>query len=315
MDFISVLELVESVAKHVPIPEAWKDGVLKLEEIPVTPFIDRSGRAHVLESNHQIKVGMLNGLFLSAFRDSEAAAALDQYLHNAAAQGPRWFDWGETGRPKLSDAVRNEAMPMLVHMSRYFDRYVKIYQSGRFDSWPNANDIQSSEGKFKSTGDSRRLREIGFERTELIGFLAAHGIPHSLAGTSSIHDAPQATVGNLQLHPSSVAVDKKHQSEPGRTVRRAGVRRHVLADLIEAAQDAAADRRDAHGVWTILVNMAQSDNRPDLLDGFEPRKGVKYLAGDDYKYYTFDALRKYINPEARGRKTAPARNSQLVDGA
>ena len=321
MDFISVSELVESVAKHVPIPEAWKDGVLKRAEIPITPFIDRSGRAHVLESNHQIKVDMLNGLFLSAFRDSEAAAALDQYLHNAAAQGPRWFDWGETGRPKLSDAARNEAMPMLVHMSRYFDRYIKAYQLGRFDSWPNANDIQSSEGKFKNTGDAKRLREIGFERTELILLLDRHEIPHALGPASTdfeeAHPAPGSTgdstlalrpgrsIDERQSNPASYSSTAPKAGEPssGRKMHPPAGRQAILADEIKQAQEAAgADRYNARVVWAILFKMAEEKRTPLLLG--VTKSDVRYMTAHGGQEYTFRALQAYIT-RRRPKETPP----------
>lgn len=260
MEFISVLELVDSVAKHVSIPVGWKDGVLKREEIPVTPFIDRFGRVHALEGNHNIKIGMLNGLFLMAFRASQAASIIDQHLHNAAEQGPSWFDWGETGRPKLSEAARNDAMPMLVHMSRYFDRYEEFYQTGRFDNWPIANDIPTSEGKFKNGDDFQRLSEIGFERTELMEFLGRCGILHLFCGSPSAEVG--ATPASQAFSDSNVKPGESAQSTPDALKNSAKDARYEMKVIVHGAKgkrnslDSAIDR---------AIERAATYRTPDVL--------------------------------------------------
>lgn len=317
MDVISILEVVDSVASQVPTPETWKDGVLNRAEVPMSPFTDRSGKASISERIHGIKVGLLNNLFLSAYRDSQAAGALDCYLDRVSEEGPKWLDWGQTGWPKVSMAARSDGLAMLVHMSRYFERYAKAYQSGRFDGWPQSNEIQSHEGKFKKQNDAQRLNEIGFERTELIRFLNTNEISHSLGDGSSTHDnAPQDVSDSVTSAPINEpdcderrdasldnAIQEEKISSPahGGRVHRIEGRGHVLADLIAKAQAQADHPNDERIVYPILVEMAQSGNHPRLI-GFVPGDGIKYLTGDGYRHYTQVALRKYLRPETRGRK-------------
>lgn len=319
MDVISILEVVDSVASQVPTPETWKDGILNRAEVPMSPFTDRSGKARISERIHGIKINLLNNLFLSAYRDSQAAGALDCYLDRVSEEGPKWLDWGQTGWPKVSMAARSDGLAMLVHMSRYFERFAKAYQSGRLDDWPQSNEIQSHEGKFKKQNDAQRLNEIGFERTELIRFLNKNEIPHSLRDGSSTHgNVPQDVSDSVPSAPinepdsderpdaaldNSTQKEKISKPEHGKTVHFISKQGHVLANLIEKAQAQAGDQRnDERVVYEILVAMAQSGNYRPRLDSFVPGDGIKYLTGDGYRHYTQVALRKYLRPETRGRK-------------
>lgn len=253
MHFISLLEAVSCLAENVPTPDAWKNGVLKHEEIVATPFIDRLGRPHFSEVTHRFKVEMINNLFLSAFRTSEAAAALDQYLHNELPHGPRWFDRGETGRPKFSEAAREEAMPLLVHMSRYFDRYVSAYRSGRFDTWPISDEIEFNQGKFRNPADVQRLNEVGFERTELVSFLDRNGIPHSFH-SSLLCDAETAPSSDPGPHFPSIPATKTYIAKKKR--------RNSLDSAIDKAIELAGGTHKTADVHQALKELALAGAPP-----------------------------------------------------
>jgi len=157
-----------------------------------------------------MQINLLSHLFLSAYRDSQAAGALDCYLDREDA--PDWYDWGQTRWPKVSTVARTEGLAKLVHMSRYFDRYAKAYQSGRFDNWPRLSDIQSHEGKYERPEDAQRLREIGFDRNELIEYLDKIGIPHTLGEVCSVAENVQQSASDNV--PFEMASDSNHAIHP-----------------------------------------------------------------------------------------------------
>lgn len=184
MHFVSVLDIVESIATCVPRPDAWKEeGPLIKAETPPS-WGTKSDRAWMFAFN------TLNARFFFAFRISEAAAALDQYLHNSEAQSPHWFDCGETGRPKLNDASRVQASAILVHMSSYYDRYARAYQSGLFDNPKTLPHDLRGQGQYKQPEDEQRLREIGFDNFEIISFLTQYRIPHRLPHADDVQNSP-----------------------------------------------------------------------------------------------------------------------------
>ena len=88
-----------------------------------------------------------------------------------------------------------------------------------------------------------------------------------------------------------------------------GVKKHAiknrsdpLAAVLEMAKNEAVDRSDYHSVWAALVSLAKSPGRPAPLVGYVEQEGVKYevTERDDPKFFTKNALRKRMNPTARG---------------
>jgi len=75
-----------------------------------------------------------------------------------------------------------------------------------------------------------------------------------------------------------------------------------LTAVLEKAKDAALDRDDYLSVWAALVSMAQSRTRPAPLLGYAEEEGVKYQVAEGIgtKFFTKGALRKRMNPKARG---------------
>ncbi|NPC57854.1 hypothetical protein [Caenimonas soli] len=76
-----------------------------------------------------------------------------------------------------------------------------------------------------------------------------------------------------------------------------------LAAVIEKAKEFAANSNDYQSVWAALVELAQSSGRPAPLLGYAEEEGVKYRTDtiDGVKFFTKNALRKRMNPDARGR--------------
>lgn len=321
MEVISVLEVVDSIASQVPVPEEWQQGFLKHDEVPIKPYITRAGRVIISDSMHTLRVGFLNGAFRSAFRYSQAAGALDCYLDRSDSPTPSWFDCGQTGWHKVSIAARGEGLAMLVHMSRYFDRYRDAYLSGRLDSWPQINEMKSSEGKFEKAGDEQRLNELGFQRPELIEFLNENGIPHGLGETPFLSNrepltnfdsiALQLTVDSTMFIETSIAEnlsptrseftiseEKKMQSCTTSHVHRIEGG-DALTSIVEKAIVRAGNESTAD-VWVQLRDIAKEKVSP--FTGIVKGPALQYK--DDYDndaYLTKDALRSRLKRRNKGR--------------
>ena len=184
VNVVSISDIVESISKHVP--KNWGDeGPLSLANFPINAQSPFKFAARSVARLQAIKISTLNHHIEIIFQESHAAAKLDQCLHNAheIGSGPCWFDWGDTGLPKISSTARSEAQRMLVHMSRWIDRFEVSLIKAQHSGFPTTISTSPSDGKYKNNGDSERLRVIGFRRDEIIEFLDSHNVPHSLRET------------------------------------------------------------------------------------------------------------------------------------
>ncbi|MFS2162443.1 hypothetical protein [Variovorax sp. Varisp62] len=315
MEYVSLREVLDSVSKQVPIPEDWEK-ILPLSRIP---FLQEGGRYKNQTEDfqaalHKLKLSAINDLFQSAYQHSEAAPVLDQYLHNAAPHGPKWFDWRETGRPKISDSARHEGLRILVYMSEYFARCLEKFRAGRYDKYPR-HGIPLYEGMFKNLEDSDRIKQIVFDRNELVGFLDEIGIPHSISAKSS---SAQASAIEASLATSLIAgeIDSKERvtpskrdsseksvllAQPTSTIHRTpNPGDHKLRKCIDQAR-AEADNRDNVGdVWDKLKEMADEIKgpRPQGMGAFVEGKGIKYSDAQGFtRYFTKKLLGKQFSNE------------------
>ncbi|WP_159275052.1 hypothetical protein [Variovorax boronicumulans] len=185
INVVSVSDIVESISKHVP--KNWSnEGPLSFANFSTHTQSLFNFDARLVARLQAIKISGLNHHIEIIFQESHAAAKLDQCLHNAheIGNGPCWFDWGDTGQPKISSTARSEAQRMLVHMSRWIDRFEVSLNKAQHSGFPTTISTPPSDGKYKNNGDSERLRVIGFKRDEIIEFLDSHNVPHSLRETS-----------------------------------------------------------------------------------------------------------------------------------
>lgn len=314
MDVVSVSEIVESIAECVPNEWSGEGPLAPADitvQIPLRPGVDAETHKRMEERLRPLKVVPLNRLFQTAFRESRAAAALDEYLHNAhaAGDGPRWFDWEETGRPKISDTARSEALDMLVHMSRWIHRHVKAFRDGQFDEWPQVRKVPRHDGKYKNEGDSDRLRNIGFDRMEIIRFMDFHGILHTLRGTSLPTEEPLLLEPPVKEQESEVVENDPQVVSvvnspiegfpPRRKITPIFVKKPDLSAVVARARAQALDPHSASSVFLVLQEMAEDTDPPRPLLGLVPKKGIKYRNGTNTVFLTLDALRKQLAREAR----------------
>lgn len=312
MIFISISEVVDSIAGCVSIPEEWKAEDSVNAGRPVPRILSAAAGASTKSTKFQL--GLFNGLFNVAFRFSTAAGALECFLQEAAEHAPKLRDCGQTGWPKLvSEATRDETMGMLVHMAKWSDRYEMARQIGRFEDWPGNTTVQFHEGKFKDLEDSERLQGLGFERTELVQFLEKYEIPHSL-GSEPSRDIARQGVNEHGVQPSAIfpleldiseregdQANKPMKSPNGAKVtrHRLKTRRDMLDAPIEKAKERAIDGEDYHSVWAALMHMAKTpDLYPPLLGHADDE--LKWgVSADEINFFSKENLRKRMDPGAR----------------
>ena len=309
VDYVSMREVLDSVSKQVPIPENWAK-ILPLTQIPtlsdIGPYKNQTQEFH--KASHSLRLSALNDLFQAAYRYSEAAPVLDQYFHNALNQGPKWFDWRETGRPKISNAARDEALMMLVYMVNYFPRCLEDFRTGRYDRYPH-HGIPTHEGMFENPNGADRIQQIVFERKELLEFLNHIGIPHSL-DTAALSIQPAVSDHEIGLEGKATLANAGSVSavtvEPTSTIHRATrPGDHKLRRCIDKARSEVLNPNDVQEVWIRLQEMAEGRNgiRPSEMRAFVIGKGIEYLNGETITYFTKNLLGKqFANERAKQRQ-------------
>lgn len=266
MGFISLSDVIDAIASFVPIPDDWGGGYL--QTVADTP------------SYVSFRMSMFNLFMNKVYCTSEAAAILDQHIHNASVKRPRWFDIGQTGRPKLGEAAHGEAMAILVHMANWFGRYDKAYRFDRIPWWVS-NGLKNYEGKFNSRDASRRAEEIGFDRTEIVNFLKLNGVSHSLRcevlpeenikvesnkkndviDSLSIVDLPVFTVKPETNTKAAVTQTTGDLLANPRVTHSTKSRRNILDTLLDdAIKLAGSDKTDA--IFLQLKQMALDERPP-----------------------------------------------------
>ncbi len=95
----------------------------------------------------------------------------------------------------------------------------------------------------------------------------------------TINGNPNATTG-------VTAATKSH---------RIGTRTNILAPVIELAKSKAILIDDASSVWAVLVQLAESKDRPAPLLGFVDGEGVKYQGENGPEFFTLKNLRDRMN--------------------
>lgn len=317
VDVIPLLKVIDAIASQVPVPKEWQAGFLKSDEVPIKSYTNHSGRVIVSKQMHTLRVGLLNGFFLSAYRYSQAAGALDCYLDRIDEKVPSWLDSSQTGWHKVSEAARSEGLAILVHMSRYFDRYRDAYQAGRLDDWPQMESMKSCEGKFKKISDEQRLGELSFYRLDLIEFLDAVGIPHSLEKWTSLPERDRTTNSkNVPMTAMNETITITHSdpilssavlSSEGKKMRELPVSlvrlttgRDALTSIIELAIS-RSDKPETADVWVQLRDIAVKEKTSPFTGVV---KGLALQFKDDYNfdsYFTREALRGRLKRRNQGR--------------
>jgi len=176
-----------------------------------------------------------SGEFADEIIISEAAGLLHQALSNNSKSRPHWVEENKiSGKPIFNDtAVHPEAMAMLEHASGYHDRSVKNrsnHNSSCLKAGLDPNEvgdvIHLADLPFSELQFIFRLREIGFDRAELVEFLDKK-IDHDLTLRSTTSNptlelpAPpvkaDSTLGRVEMKkagPTPIDTDKAEEEKP-----------------------------------------------------------------------------------------------------
>lgn len=102
----------------------------------------------------------------------------------------------------------------------------------------------------------------------------------------------QPAPAKAEVHPP---VDSSQTARTHRIARRI----NALSAVIDKAKKNSAAPDDYQSVWAALMALAQTANRPSPLLGYADGEGVKWDDDGTVKFFTKDALRKRMNPDAR----------------
>jgi hypothetical protein len=230
---------------------------------------------------------------------SAAADSLGAAIHNARDEAPRWYQSEFDVRSDLEDGAVSrrkspraippvEGVAMLRHVAGWADRQLNLRtqyameqvaierEFGRAAADAHVPAIPVDSGKYP-IADVLRSREIGFDRTEVAGFLDLHGIPHEL------QRAVESTQTSRQLGSPTMAsgaesgpsIERPEQQTTPFPMTKSGlVKAHkhhwtsILDDLAHAAENglALAAKAAARGWWESRA-LEWARTRGKLQDG------------------------------------------------
>lgn len=188
LNFIALIDVLAAIADRV-----------KRSEIPCTLDSDvrpqteaeRAARTFWAKSESRID---------EARRYAEAARLLNESLHNAdETTNPNWLEYDKqlrfhTGEGTHGAVARRDGLEILKHATGAHGHQMNIIRS-HVQSAPDAETEEPSlEVRFVIAPRSlplSRPREVGFEREQLVSFLAAQGISHALVDGTVRLQAPR----------------------------------------------------------------------------------------------------------------------------
>lgn len=185
MKFVSLAEIIESIAPFVPISEIWRNAAEHPEKQAATAT--------------QVPPVVFD--LISTYGRSGAAAELVDYLLKTEVDArPSWRKSEAVGAPGSFD---DEVLSLLEQISCHYGRLLKRTDLRRADL--HDQHIHDRE-RWERQNHFRRAGEFRAERRGAIGFLDHYGIPHTLDGRS--HDMTRQS--NVEaLIGSSRSVDDK----------------------------------------------------------------------------------------------------------
>lgn len=128
----------------------------------------------------------LNGLLHDAGKASAAAAAFHQALWNAQSGRPQWASIHPmTHMPVFDDAASGDGMAILERLAAWRWQVNKIEVDYAIECRRNNTELSFQELQLRLSGwpyedGGMRAHKIGFDRLQLVNFLSANGISHSI---------------------------------------------------------------------------------------------------------------------------------------
>lgn len=307
---ITLDNVISLIAKHgVEIPES--------EAKQIEDFIEK--RFASSPTSHLQYEPPLTPVMESLYRRWFAASRLHWELMEHAERSPKWRNWGVTGQPfRLDVEGRKRAMAMLERMIAYNQDRFNNFLSGRDQLTHRSAIVESA---VFDAAERKWLSCLGFETDEILGFLRADpeanemvdqpsesnpGMSDKSVPNIEVRVGPEMVADNMEAISAEdglVPQTEVASAMDGMTSRTNKSTFHPLAKLIaRAIMETGGDRSDLNAIWSRLVEMASSETPPPPIRQFIERDGVQYLSGNSYKIFKRDALRKQLNPAARGGK-------------
>lgn len=260
IDFVSLHELVQSVARDVPV-----------EEHVLNPSLNPGKPLNV--DDEFLKQAALRQIE-RFYKESRAAAKLGNYLAVAPRDiCPRWFAPGPTGDYWATEQAREEGLGILDTIARQ----EHLYRDAREKNLRTRPEWRSPSLPLPVEMPTMpRSRQIGFERGELICFLDGYQVPHALGETSPVvhHQKvlvtpPLADTSRSALQVSSVgSVSTEKEIEAPNF-------NGPLRDVLRKAWKNAELPKDRSAIFTALIQLALATPPMRPLSEYSPDRNLR----------------------------------------
>lgn len=202
-----------------------------------------------------------------AYRESYAAAKLDQQLQNSPDTCPKTYDVRPTGLYRYNEAAYAEMSSILVHMSQW---YFRACQSLDGEDGPVIDKYarkliyapHNKDGQFKDISHADRYEEIGFKLAEIVVFLQSNKISNDLAKSSEIVNKDKID-DSADKDKTCLAISEKAVTEPKRHIYTSDKKERLneLDSLIDKAiKNATGD--SVADIFMALKKMALDEEGP-----------------------------------------------------
>jgi hypothetical protein len=244
------------------------------------------------------KAGYLS-MYSGIARKSWSAGRLEAALQNAQASGGtlNWYEFAQTGHPRLDRNVAKIAQVALQALSKEFEFARAAHLSGA--STPLKPEWNKAEG----SDTVSMLRVIGFEKTELVNFLNYHDLPHCFTETSRDSTKSHAVIdtqvnGEIPSHVESIdwedveifkptslpqstppiqITTRIHKSGNLRITKPAELQKKIVEEVIREFlwKDPILIRNEVWGRLKEIAKKPDSD-RPDFLKQYKKGPRIEY---------------------------------------
>lgn len=199
MKFVTVLEVLESIASNLDVSEAERASSLRLGD-EVVQFHDPAAPSPFNgKTMGNLREDVIAGLarsFARAYQLSRSAALLENALHHEETSQPRLFDLRQTGLPRLNTSAITELRPILFGVAKFEHRLVKALSNGKLRGFPShggpgATGVNPDDWK-SNPNDDETVNNLFFIREDIQRLLRDSGIlyrPMRDAFTGQVIDA------------------------------------------------------------------------------------------------------------------------------
>lgn len=191
--FISAMQVLNAVAKQIPLPAEWEKAMHALQ-----------ANKHVFQSEEGGKFNaganrLLNGLsrkqFAVHYSRSQAASKLQALFHNAQAE-IHCYDRRETGQALKSDTAMSQVISALSGVAQNFDRIYLLAKSG-------ANPFPDPLLPSQHNDNIHLLSGTGFSHQQLDAYFAARNMMNPLTDIEP-DDPPLYILGSEKVRDGSL---------------------------------------------------------------------------------------------------------------